>query len=68
MLNNLLIINDIIDKSKKFNTLDLLFLKSFGFNYNNTLFFDSNKFEYYIIFKYIIIKKQCIIIIKSKTF
>jgi len=50
LLNNLLINNDIIDKSKKINTLDLLFLKSLGFNYNNTLFFDYNKFEYYIIF------------------
>ena len=49
MLNNLLIINDIIDKSKKFNTLDLLFLKSFGFNDNNSLFFYYNIFEYYII-------------------
>ena len=49
MLNNLLIINDIIDKSKKFNTLDLLFLKSFGFNYNNTLIIYYNIFEYYII-------------------
>jgi len=50
LLNNLLINNDIIDKSKKINTLDLLFLKSLGFNYNNTLFFDYNIFEYYIIF------------------